>query len=100
MPPSGSVRELRPVNDRALLVVGNPTIDLNIVFGRTAGLRLGGTGAIAALALANFGNRVVMAGRFGSDLGDLLAPLTRAGVEVVALPARATQGDGFCATRS
>src|SRR5262245_26439451 len=73
-----------------LLVIGNPTIDLNLVFGRSAGPRLGGTGAITALSLANFGNRVVMAGRIGPDLGDLLDPLSRAGVEVIALPTEST----------
>jgi sugar/nucleoside kinase (ribokinase family) len=73
-----------------LLVIGNPTIDLNVVFGRSAGPRLGGTGAITALSLAKFGNRVVMVGRVGRDLGDLLSPLARAGVEVIPLPAEST----------
>src|SRR5262245_54582733 len=73
-----------------LLVVGNPTIDLNRVFGRTVGPRLGGTSAFAALALSRFGHKVVVAGRMGRDLEPLLAPLRDAGSDVRPLEAAAT----------
>src|SRR5438093_11405766 len=73
-----------------LLVVGNPTIDLNRVFGRTVGPRLGGTGAFAALALSRFGHRVVVTGRIGRDLEGLLEPLREAGAEIRSLDAAAS----------